>query len=303
MIRRPRKHLPRMSKTADVPASGYATLTPAIVAATKTIASSSVWTPPSPAEGVALMGLLSKPRHHAHLLYDMRFDTINTLPTFLSLKCRSLRRNVIADSWYHARVSAPRQHIPASFAGLVPPPLPRATECWALMLIAGQTVRDILNLPAWSELPMLDEQGLRVDLAASLHHLGAQLLDSARLANELGEPPPGNSAESAHTRNAIAQQMAGLDIVRESASRHINALRTYRQRLTAVDEQHKLVARADHVDGLDTQVVDLVYRSGGGDIPTTDLTAAATNLADAQQARSQALAEVRGDYLHALRTL
>ncbi|WP_336794218.1 hypothetical protein [Gordonia malaquae] len=176
----------------------------------------------------------------------------------------------------------------------------RAREAWALMLVAGVTANKILNLDCWSD-PVLDEQGVRIDLGDVLADIGARLLEASELAIDVGElPDDDGTPESAHARTVVGEQLEVIDIVLDAVRGQVAALRTYRERLAAVDRQAKAVRRAEQAQASSQRADDLLGLVGGAEVGQSSLARASQSVSDMAAARSSALAQVRGDYLAAL---
>lgn len=141
-----------------------------------------------------------------------------------------------------------------------------------------------------------------VDVDDQLVSITEQLLGAAEVREKIGAQPMGDTAETIHARQLWQRQTRELDeAVWTPALARIAALIAYRDKLHAVRIQNATIERISSSVGIDNALDDLIADSGSDEIGSTRIVATTVDLHQAQVARSKALAEVRGDYLNALR--
>ncbi|MFK4362379.1 hypothetical protein [Rhodococcus sp. 27YEA6] len=141
-----------------------------------------------------------------------------------------------------------------------------------------------------------------VDVDDQLVSITEQLLGAAEVREKIGAQPMGDTAEIIHARQLWQRQTRELDeAVWTPALARIAALIAYRDKLHAVRIQNDTIERISSSVGIDTALDDLIADSGSDELGSTRIVATTADLQHAQVARSKAIAEVRGDYLNALR--
>lgn len=173
----------------------------------------------------------------------------------------------------------------------------------AAIAVASETVQEIRFLNH-IVIQAFDTAAIApVDVDDQLVSITEQLLGSAAVREKIGAQPQGSTAEIIHAQQLWQRQTRELDdTVWTPALGRIAALIAYRDKLHAVRIQNATIERISGSVGIDNALDALIADSGSNELGSTRITATTADLQQAQAARSKALAEVRGDYLNALRS-
>lgn len=172
---------------------------------------------------------------------------------------------------------------------------------WAILSVAAAVVQEIRSLHPIARVAFSASGGVPVDVDAQLAEIAIQLLKAADLRVDIGERPTAVTPEGTHATEVWDRQVKDFDrYVLAPTLRRISALFEYHDRLEAARVQTELIHRLSNAAGIDAKLEDLVHRSGSDVVDAERLGSAATDLREAEIARTAALAEVRGDYLSSL---
>lgn len=211
---------------------------------------------------------------------DLGFWFRNNQPWASEHKCR-WPRHPKRDEWY---------------------PDPVRRPYLAAIALASETVQEIRFLNHIVTQAFDTAAIAPVDVDDQLVSITEQLLGAAEVREKIGAQPMGDTAEIIHARQLWQRQTRELDeAVWTPALARIAALIAYRDKLHAVRIQNATIERITSSVGIDNALDDLIADSGSDEIGSTRIVATTADLQQAQVARSKALAEVRGDYLNALR--
>jgi hypothetical protein len=150
--------------------------------------------PPRHGEDVAVLALLDKHTDRQRYTQEMKLEwsrhSDRPLPWLLKRKCKHLSAGPVRAAWRdttaRVRTHADFNHVDQRAWNIA--------EYWAIMTSAGADAAAILQLDAWQS-PALDDEGIRIDLAATLHHIGAQMLEAIHVTTTLGDAPTGTTPE------------------------------------------------------------------------------------------------------------
>ncbi|MFZ2174547.1 MAG: hypothetical protein WAW17_11010 [Rhodococcus sp. (in: high G+C Gram-positive bacteria)] len=172
---------------------------------------------------------------------------------------------------------------------------------WAVISVASATAQEIRALDPLAVEAFAKSATGRVNVDKELASLTTQLLGASAVREKIGSEPLGDTSEIQHARTLWLRHIEDLDTkVVQPALERITALCEYRDRLRALQSQTATVYRISKSEGIDEQLGELVRQSGHDIDGSSRIDSSATELRQAEIARSTALAEVRGDYLNAL---
>ncbi len=181
-------------------------------------------------------------------------------------------------------------------------PNPLRRPYLAAIAVASETVQEIRFLNHIVTQAFDTAAIAPVDVDDQLVSITEQLLGAATVREKIGAQPQGTTAEIIHAQQLWQRQTRELDeAVWTPALTRIAALIAYRDKLHAVRLQNAAIERIGSSVGIDNALDALIAGSGSNELGSSRITASTAELQQAQAARSKALAEVRGDYLNALR--
>lgn len=172
----------------------------------------------------------------------------------------------------------------------------------AAIALASETVQEIRFLND-IVLQAFDTAALvPVDIDDQLVSITGQLLGAADIREKIGALPVGATAEIIHAQQLWQRHTRELETAAWTPALHrICALIAYRRKLEAVRIQNATIDRIGNSVGIDNAIDALTAESGIDELGSTLLAATTVDLQFAETARSKALAQVRGDYLNAVR--
>ncbi|AII11116.1 hypothetical protein [Rhodococcus opacus] len=163
-----------------------------------------------------------------------------------------------------------------------------------LAMTASAIVVDIREVPAWSH-EDLDIHRIRLDIEDHLRVILCHCGELATFRVSVGEPTTGVSAEADAARAAHHEQRRWFDQVKESLIGRVAALWTYHQDLLMLQDSIDGTAALGRIDAHAPALGELLVNSANDDLAASAIGDLATDVADLQQAREKALAQLRGD--------